>query len=88
MSTPFSKGLEADTGHSRSVLPLSEATIDKPPSCIEFVPGWEDYFEVGTYQLDTHEAGTEPTTVDSLEKEQSRSGSLRLIRILKDGAEM
>lgn len=54
--------------------------LDLPPSCIEFAPGQQEYFVVGTYHLeskDEHEA-------ENREAEQTRSGSLILFHLQGD----
>ena len=61
---------------SKAITPICSTTIDLPPSCIEFVPGYPDFFVVGTYNLQKE--------VDTGSLPQSRTGSLNLLRIFGD----
>ncbi|KAI6709967.1 hypothetical protein PZA11_007649 [Diplocarpon coronariae] len=89
MVTPSSSTYSPpDTEHSESVTPLGELTLDAPPSCLEFLrtTGWEQFFVVGTYQLD-HNPITDENAASKDPKEQSRNGTLSLVRLdINDGS--
>ncbi|PBP26001.1 putative WD-40 repeat-containing protein [Diplocarpon rosae] len=84
-SSGNSTSLPPDTGHSESVTPLGELALHAPPSCLEFlqISSWEQFFVVGTYQLepDIFEPGlnTDVNIASENPKEQSRNGTLNLI---------
>ncbi|PVH87851.1 hypothetical protein DL98DRAFT_509385 [Cadophora sp. DSE1049] len=80
---------------STSVRQLSEFMLERPPSCIEFIPksgsSFGNLLVVGTYQLEPDEVGneqadegsiTDPTPAGDLDPEaQKRKGSLSLLRL-------
>jgi len=62
-------------------------TVDRPPSCIEFLPADKSYIFVGTYALEKREDGGGSDIEESPEpmaSPQKRSGSVLIMR-LKDG---
>jgi hypothetical protein len=64
-------------------------TIDRPPSCVEFLPSDTTYAFIGTYALEKSEAGYDSETQEFSETTtslQKRSGSL-VIMSLKEGIE-
>jgi diphthamide biosynthesis protein 7 len=61
---------------SKTVKPICSTILDLPPSCIEFVPGFPEWFVVGTYNLQKD--------VDIGSAPQLRTGSLNLFRIVGD----
>ncbi|KAG0647123.1 WD repeat-containing rrt2 [Hyphodiscus hymeniophilus] len=61
---------------SKAVQPLDSTILDLPPSCIEFIPGFPDFFVVGTYNLQKE--------VDTGSLHQSRTGSLNLLPSKQD----
>ncbi|KAK4240766.1 hypothetical protein C8A03DRAFT_41782 [Achaetomium macrosporum] len=77
------------------VQSLSSQILDLPPSCVEFCPAFPSYFLVGTYSLETQNAGPSNGDVDSdnerggqsaqPKQPQSRNGSIIAFQIL-DGA--
>ena len=54
--------------------------LEKPPSCIEFLPSNQYFFLVGTYYLDSG-AGQEDTNDQATNLAQSRNGSLLLFKL-------
>jgi hypothetical protein len=44
------------TKFSKTVKPICRTVLDLPPCCIEFVPTEEQFFIVGTYDLQKEEA--------------------------------
>ncbi|KAK0113856.1 hypothetical protein ONS95_014102 [Cadophora gregata] len=80
---------------STAVRQWSEFVLDKPPSCVEFIPKSGSKFGnllvVGSYELQPDEVSveladssleTEPTTTSGLELEkQKREGSLTLLKL-------
>jgi hypothetical protein len=62
-------------------------TVDRPPSCIEFLPSDKSYVFIGTYTLEKIEdvegseieEGPEPMT-----SPQKRSGSVLIMRLNND----
>lgn len=66
--------------------------LDLPPSCIEICPRYPSHFLVGTYYLETSEAGGKHTEKDNdgddveveAKQAQSKSGSI-IVFELKDG---
>ncbi|OTA99491.1 hypothetical protein M426DRAFT_67687 [Hypoxylon sp. CI-4A] len=78
-----------ETG-GRSIPPLKSLILDLPPSCIEFCPGYPDYFVVGTYNLQKED--NQAAVGDDEEQQQqqtgksaqTRNGSLVLFRLLDD----
>ncbi|KAH9222214.1 hypothetical protein DL95DRAFT_381013 [Leptodontidium sp. 2 PMI_412] len=77
---------------SDSIKQISEFDLQRPPSCIQFVPDtrYENYLVVGTYQLEPDEVSVELTDTGSKEsspafgelgpKKQFRNGSLSLLK--------
>jgi diphthamide biosynthesis protein 7 len=57
-----------------TIQPLCSTILELPPSCIEFVPGYPEFFVVGTYNLQQD--------VDTGSLPQSRTGSLILLKIV------
>ena len=71
--------METSIHNECDTLFFSMATIfiNAPPSCLEFCPAFPWIFVVGTYSLHTSEHGEETG-------EQSRSGSLQMLRLAED----
>lgn len=68
---------EAEASHTSPAIKSSTGTIlDLPPSCLQFSPGCDRYFVVGTYCLQPEDdrAGNKETV-------QARSGSLMLFHL-------
>lgn len=64
----------------RTVKSTQTHILEKPPSCIEFLPSNQDFFLVGTYYLDSG-AGQEDTNDQATNLAQSRNGSLLLFKL-------
>ena len=74
MSTSLREAEESQT--TPSIKSSTGAILDLPPSCLEFSPGCDRYFVVGTYclQPENDRAGGKETV-------QARSGSLMLFHL-------
>ncbi|KJR79884.1 uncharacterized protein SPSK_10320 [Sporothrix schenckii 1099-18] len=57
---------------TESSISIESHTLDLPPSCIEFCPGYPDYFCVGTYNLVQDEARAQ----GDVSRPQNRNGSI------------
>jgi diphthamide biosynthesis protein 7 len=63
-----------------SIQSIDSLVLELPPSCLEFCPHDPQYAVVGTYSLERSNADAEDSAPE-VEKSQSRSGSLILIRV-------
>ncbi|KAG4436395.1 hypothetical protein IFR05_008118 [Cadophora sp. M221] len=92
MSNPPTGTAGSNLTGSDSIKQISEFDLQRPPSCIQFVPDtrYADYLVVGTYQLEPDEVSVELTDTGSNEssspfgglrpREQFRNGSLSLLK--------
>ena len=65
------------------ITSISTHILEKPPSCIEFLPLDHDFCVIGTYYLDTGDGQEEcPRETDqATDVAQSRNGSLILFNL-------
>lgn len=67
---------------ARTINSLTTYVLEKPPSCIEFLPLDHNFCVIGTYYLDTGDGQECPRDTDQATNvAQSRNGSLILFNL-------